>query len=236
MKKYLVNYSDKSHHNSQKENSNSALKFGGFDNVFSFNLQDLGDEFITENKGIMSQARGAGYWMWKPFVIKKALDMMGDNDILMYSDSGISFIKNIDELIDIMDITEEKLLLFELEDIHPNKRWTKRDCFILMGLDEEEYLNQKQLLASYILMRKNDFVLKFVDEWLTYAKDYRIITDSPNECGLPNYPEFMDHRHDQSILSLLGRKYNIKNIPDVTQYGIGRMITSQILNHHRNRN
>jgi hypothetical protein len=236
MKKHLVNYSDKSHHNSQKENSNSALKFGGFDNVFSFNLQDLGDEFITENKGIMSQARGAGYWMWKPFVIKKALDMMGDNDILMYSDSGISFIKNIDELIDIMDITEEKLLLFELEDIHPNKRWTKRDCFILMGLDEEEYLNQNQLLASYILMRKNDFVLKFVDEWLTYAKDYRIITDSPNECGLPNYPEFMDHRHDQSILSLLGRKYNIKNIPDVTQYGIGRMITSQILNHHRNIN
>ena len=236
MKKHLVNYSDKSHHNSQKENSNSALKFGGFDNVFSFNLQDLGDEFITENKSIMSQARGAGYWMWKPFVIKKALDMMGDNDILMYSDSGISFIKNIDELIDIMDMTEKKLLLFELEDIHPNKRWTKRDCFILMGLDKEEYLNQNQLLASYILMRKNDFVLNFVDEWLTYAKDYRIITDSPNECGLPNYPEFMDHRHDQSILSLLGRKYNIKNIPDVTQYGIGRMITSQILNHHRNRN
>lgn len=236
MKKHLVNYSDKSHHNAQKENSNSALKFGGFDNVFSFNLQDLGDEFITENKGIMSQARGAGYWMWKPFVIKKALEMMDYNDVLMYSDSGISFIKNIDELIDIMDITEEKLLLFELEDIHPNKRWTKRDCFILMGLDEEEYLNQNQLLASYILMRKNDFVLKFVDEWLTYAKDYRIITDSPNECGLPNYPEFMDHRHDQSILSLLGRKYNIKNIPDVTQYGIGRMITSQILNHHRNRN
>jgi hypothetical protein len=105
-----------------------------------------------------------------------------------------------------------------------------------MGLDKEEYLNQNQLLASYILMRKNDFVLNFVDELLTYAKDYRIITDSPNECGLPNYPEFMDHRHDQSILSLLGRKYNIKNIPDVTQYGIGRMITSQILNHHRNRN
>jgi hypothetical protein len=235
MKKHLVNYSDKSHHNSQKENSNSALKFGGFDNVFSFNLQDLGDEFITENKSIMSQARGAGYWMWKPFVIKKALEMMGDNDILMYSDSGISFIKNIDELIDIMDMTEEKLLLFELEDIHPNKRWTKRDCFILMGLDKEEYLNQNQLLASYILMRKNDFVLNFVDEWLTYAKDYRIITDSPNECGLPNYPEFMDHRHDQSILSLLGRKYNIKNIPDVSQYGIDRMITSQILNHHRNR-
>jgi len=236
MKKHLVNYSDKSHHNAQKENSNSALSVGEFDNVFSFNLQDLGEEFLLENKNIMSQTRGAGYWMWKPFVIKKALEMIDDNDILMYSDSGISFIKNIDEIVDIMDTTEEKLLLFELEDIHPNKRWTKRDCFVLMGLDKEEYLNQNQLLASYILMRKNDFVLNFINEWLTYAKDYRIITDSPNECGLDNYVEFVDHRHDQSILSLLGRKYNIKNIPDISQYGIGRMITSQILNHHRNRN
>lgn len=236
MKKHLVNYSDKSHHNAQKENSNSALTIGGFDNVFSFNLQDLGEKFISENNHIMSQTRGAGYWMWKPFVIKKALEMIDDNDILMYSDSGISFIKNIDEIVDIMDTTEEKLLLFELEDIHPNKRWTKRDCFVLMDLDKEEYLNQNQLLASYILMRKNDFVLNFINEWLTYAKDYRIITDSPNECGLDNYVEFVDHRHDQSILSLLGRKYNIKNIPDISQYGIGRMITSQILNHHRNRN
>lgn len=232
---YLVNYSDKSHKESQKNNSISSLKEGGFDKVFSFNLNDLGEDFIEENSFIMSQSRGAGYWMWKPFVIKKALDMINENDLLMYSDSGISFIKNIDEIKEIMDETKEKLLLFELEDIHPNKRWTKRDCFKLMDLDEEPYLSSNQLLASYILMRKNNFVIKFMDEWLEYCKDYRIITDSPNECGLPNYDEFLDHRHDQSILSLLGRKYNIKNIPDVSQYGIGRMVTSQILNHHRNR-
>jgi hypothetical protein len=236
MKKYLVNYSDKTHKNAQIENSNSALSIGGFDEVFSFNLGDLGEIFISENSHILSQHRGAGYWMWKPFVIKKALDLINYNDILMYSDSGISFIRNIDELVNIMDTTDEKLLLFELEDIHPNKRWTKRDCFVFMGMDNEPYLSQNQLLASYILMKKNDFVIKFIDEWMNYAKDYRIITDSTNECGLPNHSEFVDHRHDQSILSLLGRKYNIKNIPDVSQFGIGRMVTSQVFNHHRNRN
>ena len=212
MKKYLVNYSDKTHKNSQIENTNSALSIGGFDNVFSFNLQDLGDEFIFQNKNIMSQPRGAGYWMWKPFVIKKALELINDNDILMYSDSGISFIKNIDEIVTIMDNTDEKLLLFELDDIHPNKRWTKRDCFVLMGLDNEPYLSQNQLLASYILMRKNKFVIKFIDEWLHYAKDYRVITDSSNECGLPNYLEFVDHRHDQSILTNLSIKYGLKSV------------------------
>lgn len=230
MKKYLVNYSDKTHKNAQIENSNSALFIGGFDEVFSFKLKDLGEEFITENKAIMSQTRGAGYWMWKPFVIKKALELIKDNDFLMYSDCGITFLRNIDEIAAVMDDTEEKLLLFELEDIHTNKRWTKRDCFVYMGLDNEPYLSKTQLLASYILMRKNEFVIKFINEWLYYAKDYRVITDSPNECGLPNYPEFADHRHDQSILSLLGRKYNIKNIPDIS-----RSHTPQVLDHHRNR-
>jgi hypothetical protein len=118
MKKYLVNYSDKTHKNAQRENANSALSTGGFDEVFSFNFKDLGETFITENKNILSQSRGAGYWMWKPFVIKKALDLINENDILMYSDSGISFIRNIDEIISIMDETSGKLLVFELEDIH----------------------------------------------------------------------------------------------------------------------
>lgn len=235
MKKHLVNYSNNTHHNSQILNTNSALSEGGFDYVFSFKYSDLEENFINENIKILSQQRGAGYWMWKPYVIKKALESINENDILMYSDSGISFIKNIDEIVEIMDTTEEKLLLFELEDIHPNKRWTKRDCFVLMDLDTELYLSKNQLLASYILMRKNDFVINFIDEWLKYAKDYRVITDSPNECGLPNYKEFVDHRHDQSILSLLGRKHNIKNIPDISQFGEGRRVTSQILNHHRNR-
>ena len=235
MKKYLVNYSNNSHYNSQTQNTNSALTTGGFDSVFSFKYPDLGDNFINENVKILSQQRGAGYWIWKPFVIKKALESIDENEILMYSDSGISFIKNIDEIVNIMDSTNEKLLLFELEDIHPNKRWTKRDCFFFMGLDKEPYLSKNQFLASYILMRKNDFVINFINGWLNYAKDYRIITDSPNECGLPNYQEFVDHRHDQSILSLLGRKYNIKNIPDISQFGNGRQVTSQILNHHRNR-
>jgi hypothetical protein len=236
MKKHLVNYYNNSHHNSQIQNTTSSINVGGFNTVFTFTFKDLGDVFVNENKEILSQNRGAGYWLWKPFVIKKALESIEENEILMYSDCGITFIDNVDGIVKIMDDTEEKLLLFELEDIHPNKRWTKRDCFVLMNLDEEPYLSKNQLLASYMLMRKNKFVLDFIDEWLGYAKDYRIITDSQNECGLPNYSEFVDHRHDQSILSLLGRKYNIKNIPDISQFGNDRRDIPQILNHHRNRN
>ena len=39
-------------------------------------------EFINKNR------RGFGYWLWKPYLIKKNMDAMEDGDILLYSDSG----------------------------------------------------------------------------------------------------------------------------------------------------
>jgi hypothetical protein len=235
MKKYLINYADKSHYASQKHNVKTGLEIGGFDKAIPYTRFSLGDKFCEKNKHILDSPRGAGYWLWKPYIIFKTLEKLEEDDILFYSDAGIEFIKSVDELIPIMDSTEQKILAFQLDNIHPNKRWTKRDCFVNLGVDEEKYANHTQFLGSYIIMRKTNFVVSFVKEWLSYAEDYRNITDSPNECGLPNYPEFVDHRHDQSIYSLLVLKNGIKYIRDISQYGKGEWETSQILNHHRSK-
>jgi hypothetical protein len=40
-------------------------------------------------------------------------------------------------------------------------------------------------------------------EWLAYASDPRLITDTDNTLGKQNLPRFREHRHDQSIRSLL---------------------------------
>lgn len=39
-------------------------------------------DFIEKNK------RGYGYWIWKPYLIKKSMDSMKDGDILLYADCG----------------------------------------------------------------------------------------------------------------------------------------------------
>ena len=39
-------------------------------------------KFIDNNK------RGYGYWLWKPYIIKKTMDMMILGDILLYLDCG----------------------------------------------------------------------------------------------------------------------------------------------------
>jgi hypothetical protein len=234
MKKYHINYSHNKYLSSQEINSNTAISIGEIDESIRYGYKDLDSKFIENNSHILNQRRGAGYWIWKPYIILKTLKKINDGDILFYTDSGCSFIKSINPLLEELETSNSGILLFELNSNFTNNLITKRDCFFYMGMDEEPYLSEIQILASFIIMKKNEFVVNFIEEWLKFSQDYRIITDSPNECGLPNYDGFVDHRHDQSILSLLGRKYGIKTIPDISQYGNDRRSSDkQIINHNR---
>ena len=44
-------------------------------------------------------------------------------------------------------------------------------------------------------------------------RDPRILCDGPNTCGLPNFEGFRDHRHDQSITTILAMKHGIETFP-----------------------
>jgi hypothetical protein len=229
--KYHINYAHNKYIESQKINSESAINIGGLDASIKYNLSDLDSDFITKNQHILSQEKGAGYWIWKPYIIYKTLNRIESNDVIFYTDSGCEFISNIDYILEILEKTENGILLQELNKNYLNKNWTKRDTFFYMNLDCEPYIDMTMILGGFILLKKNKFTINFIKEWLDYCTDYRLITDSENECGLSNYTNFKSHRHDQSILSLLGRKYNIETIPDISQFGNDRRDSSQqILN------
>jgi hypothetical protein len=174
-------------------------------------------EFYCSNKTILESERGAGYWLWKPLIICDALNNMTEDDILVYIDAGTHFIHDIKSLIQI--VQEKELLLFNNN--HKNKVWTKRDCFVLMNCDEKKYHEGMQAVAGYILCKKTKFVIEFMNEWLHYAEDERIISDNKNVCGLENLEGFIEHRHDQSILTNLVIKYEIELFRDPSQYGNG---------------
>jgi hypothetical protein len=82
-----------------------------------------------------------------------------------------------------------------------------------------EYSGTGQLLASFVIIKNSWKSKLFVANWLTYASDERAITDLPNQLGKPNYPAFQEHRHDQSVLSLLGKKWNVFIGDDPSQWG-----------------
>lgn len=73
-----------------------------------------------------------------------------------------------------------------------------------------------------------------MSEWLAYAQDSRLITDSENTFGFENYPNFRHHRHDQTILSLLAKKWKLKLFPDPSQWGESETRPyPTIFDHHR---
>jgi hypothetical protein len=68
--------------------------------------------------------------------------------------------------------------------------------------------NSNQVWAGFVLLRKSFNPVRFIGEWLTYVQDYRIVTDSPNMLQ-NNDNIFKENRHDQTILSLLCKKWGI---------------------------
>ena len=91
------------------------------------------------------------------------------------------------------------------------KEYSKRDAFILIGVDMPFYSETNHYMAGIQIYKKSEYTVKFIQEWLYYCQDKRIITDKKNSLGKENYPEFKDNRHDQTVLSLVIKKHGEAN-------------------------
>jgi hypothetical protein len=217
MRIVLTNLSNKRFEESRGRLNDSANKFG-IREIFSYDFDDLKDTtFYKNNIKILSQERGSGYWLWKPYIILESLDKVKDGDIVIYSDCGIEIISEVSPLIKICSESEDILLFGNCNAV--NATWTKRDCFVLMKCDTEYCWYGPHVDASFCLFKKNIKSVNFVKEWFKYSCDQNILTDSPNICGLPNLPSYAEHRHDQSILSLLAQRYMISLYRIPSQHG-----------------
>ena len=213
-----MNYSDKKYKNAQKLNTYTAIHIGKVNQTIEYNLGDIPKDFFIENKEILTMKRGGGYWLWKPFFILKTLkERIKKGDYLIYTDSGTIYIDNVDKLISILIKDKIDIMGFYLPYIE--KKWTKRDAFLIMNCDSPKYTDTPQILATFIIMKNTEFTVAFITEWLEFAKDRRIITDDPNVLEKKNYDGFIENRHDQTIFSLLFKKYNLKSYRDPSQEG-----------------
>ena len=206
--KILINYATPRFVAARDLNSVTGMLVGGFDKVIEYSPEDLDATFRQRNAPILNQARGGGYWLWKPYLIRKTLNAMHADDFLFYSDVSGCFTGSVAPLIDVMRQTDEDVIAFKLRR-QPERMWTKRDAFVLMDCDTARYTDTVQVEAGFSLWRKTPASVALAGEWLRYAQDERIISDMSNRCGRDNYPEFREHRHDQSIWSLLCKKHRV---------------------------
>ena len=215
-----INYANKSFAKAQRFNLESAKKFGA-DKTVAYTPEDIDRDFYEKNREILEAKKGNGYYLWKPYFLNKAFhEELQEGDYLIYTDAGSVFVNKIQFLIDCMEREHLDLMTFSLELGMEEKKYNKRDALILMDCDKPEYTDTPQSIGGYVIMKKTPFVENFLKTDLEYAQDPRIISEIPNTLGLDNYPEFIAHRHDQAVWSLMVKKNGLLRFRDPSQFGM----------------
>lgn len=201
----------------------SALK-NGIKNIHTWNRQKLlKTGFYKENKKILDYKKGAGFWLWKPYIIYDTLLKMKEGEYLFYADNSLYFIDKIDDLLPICDASKG-VMLFVMDEIPYNsiKCYTKKRLFELTNTDLPVYLEASTVKANCYLFKKNDFSIQFIKEYLDLCSDERILIDE-DLLNLPpckEYSEYINsHNHDQSVISILRIKHNLPGYRVLFQHG-----------------
>lgn len=171
---------------------NSALRFGCDKAMVWTRAAIEQTEFYEQNKALLDQPRGSGYWAWKPFIILEALKAGRD---VVYADAGVEFINLLSY------ITSRPYDVFLHGNMYDHQHWCKGDIMHKIGV----YPGGKQCQASVIFVKQSG--KWFIEEWLKWCLEPGLIDDSPSMT--PNHPEFQENRHDQAILTTLAYKHGI---------------------------
>lgn len=192
----------------------------------------LSDYFVIANKKILEQKRGAGYWLWKPYIIDDAIQSLNTNDYILYTDAGVEIINHITHLTDTM---EDDIMLFGNH--YQHRDWCKREVFDKMNCHDG-----LQAQASAMIFRGTGRAKSFVREWLLWCQMPDFIDDL---YWMEQYPNFQEHRHDQAILTALAQQWGIKLHWWAAMYNNGAFVYDKgsytdtypvIFHHHRKRN
>ena len=195
------------------------VKVYSFDDLTNVEKKTL-KKLLNEGK-----KRGYGYWFWKPIIIKRFLLSLKKNEILNYVDVGshlnLNGYSRLKTYINLVKNSKNGVLAFQYNKLKKKKfvypkryeyMYTKSDLLDYFNvLKNKKFTQTPQYESGCIFLKKNRFTLKLLDEWSeVYTKDFSLVDDS--QSVLKNFKGFIENRHDQSIFSLLCKKYKVKTL------------------------
>lgn len=193
---------------------------------------------LAENPWLSLDMRGAGYWLWKPYILLDALDRVPEGSLVLYTDVAVCHVAPPDALLRMAEGRD--IVLFENHSAEWTQAiFTKRDCLVLLDADRPEDHARRQLDAAFQLYRAGPRARAFLTEMREAMRDPRVLSDAENICGKPNLPGFRDHRHDQSVLTILAARHGVETFRSPYAQRLAddtRSDYPQIFHHHRRRN
>jgi hypothetical protein len=186
-------------------------KIFGWKDLSSSKKQQIDFFFKRGNKRLF------GYACWKPEIILNYLNSLPEESILQYSDIGCHLNKHgMQRLKFYLETTNKKNILafqykkpeFEINNkklkyqIYYEHEYTKEDLFNHFKLPiNSPFRKSEQIWSGTVFFKNNSITKKFLKEWNEICSKANLIDDSLS-IG-KNSKEFIEHRHDQSVFSIL---------------------------------
>ena len=216
---HLISYGNNNFANSKKRLVLEAKNTNWFDTITMYGPESLDDDFKMKFKNILNKPRIGGYGIWRPYIIKKKLNEINDNDILIYLDAGCTInpkgVKRFYEYIDIINNSEYGIISFQMHQLEKN--WTTKEIFNYFNV--ENYTNitdTGQILSGIIIMKKNNNTIQLNNIW------YNVIFNNPllftDYYNNKQEKYFRDNRHEQSVFSVIRKMNNSILIHDETYF------------------
>ncbi len=160
--------------------------------------QDLDTPFRTKNSDTLSYSRGAGYWIWKPYLLLRVANQTKPGKIIFYSDTGVLPRKDAEYFTKL--ISDDKIHVWA-QDGAAILQWV--DFNVLAALEFPRELNNNPMIMGGFLLAKNSTHLQnFAKIWLELCEQPHLLRPDTLD-GYEKPTETIWHRYDQSILSVI---------------------------------
>ena len=216
---YLINFARGEHYKRVQEKQNQFLRHY-FADIFEYDDNFLKQSgYYDRNKEVIDNSEtGWGYCGWKAEIMLHSMSKIKVDDLLLYSDVA-------DEIYNpafydwLILRTNQMGGKFFNANYYNHAQWTKRDCFILMNCDTDEFWSHRQLEAGTIGLLKQRDTESLLKEWGRWCEYDKVIDKSPNTLG-ENLSGFVDHRTDQSILTnlVINRGWETEYMENIRAY------------------
>tara|TARA_Y100000996_G_scaffold408908_1_gene388734 strand:- start:894 stop:1706 length:813 start_codon:yes stop_codon:yes gene_type:complete len=219
---YLITYLDSLKYSvSAKQLERSATKTGLFEGILVYTPKKIDPLFIKTYSEILSEPRGGGYWIWKHQIIKQTLDLVKENDIIIYTDAGSTFnylgIKRLLEYIEQLNDSEFGNFRMEGKVDHIEEKYTSNELFNYFNISKNSLIKKSvQLMGGHLIFQKNSHTKNFLQSFKdVLLEDINLLTDFYTSNQVE---KFIENRHDQSIMSLISKTMGCESIANETYF------------------
>jgi len=196
-----------------------ARAVGVFDEVKGYGPKDLGEAFWRRHEKFFAanrRRRGYGRWIWKPYIIRREMESMSDDDILVYCDAGALVHERQRAAARLQESFQHLMTLpVGLCANRAPRRfaygWSREYVLVAMDATSDSIRGMAPYRSGRILCRKHAPAMRVINAWADLVDQQRYDVFGPARSQLPDHPKYKKHFKEQVSLTILMGKYGGSN-------------------------